>query len=116
MEKVLIYFTTYSVDNYYMVTSKDEVKKMSAEEFCKEFLPEEYECWDGKFKYGRFSEWKINENGSCNIKYKPCIGHSSFFPIREMDIIDTTKMEEDKLYSSDEMRSVGGYIDCGVPY
>ena len=116
-EKVLIHFTTYSGDNHYLVTSNPEVKKMTAEEFCKTFVPYEYEGWgDRKFEYGRFDIYKINTDGSCNIPYKPCIGHSMWFPIREQDIIDTTKMEDDKVYFSDEMSNIGAYIACSEPY
>ena len=115
--KVLVYFTSYSTDNYYMVTSNPDVKKMRGEEFCRTFIPDEYNGWEGKkFKYGRFKVYPIKDDGSCNIPYEPCNGTSMMFPIREQDIIDTTKMEDDKVYFSDEMSNIGAYIACSEPY
>lgn len=117
--KVLIYFTSYSGDDFYMVTSKPDIKGMNAENFCKTFIPEEYNGWaemNEPFKYGRFKKYKINEDGTCNILFEPCIGTSLPFQIREQDIIDTTKMEPDKKYFSDDMDVIDAFVECGVPY
>ena len=115
-KKILIHFTTYSGDDYYMVTSDPYIKKLFAKEFCERFLPEEYAYWGEKFKYGRFKTHKINDNGSCYIPYVPCIGSSMTIPLREQDVIDTSKMENDKLYSYDELCAIKGFLAFGEPY
>ena len=117
MKNILIHFTTYSGDNWYMISSDENVKNLNAKEFCERFLPVEYSCWNNhKFKYKRFKHYKINENGSCNIPYEPGIGISSPFLIRERDIIDTLKMENGKIYCSDSLMRNNAYIACAETY
>lgn len=84
MKNTLVYFTTYSGDNYYIVLPDENAKNLNAKEFCERFLPIEYSCWTNHtFKYKRFKCYEINEDGSCNIPYEPGIGISSPFQIRE---------------------------------
>ena len=117
MKNILVYFTTYSGDNYYIVLSEENVKNLNAKEFCERYLPVEYSCWINRtFKYQRFKCYKINEDGSCNIPYEPGIGISSPFQIREQDIIDTLKMEKGKLYSPDTLMRNNAYIACDEKY
>ena len=117
MKNTLVYFTTYSGDNYYMVSSDENVKNLNAKEFCERFLPVEYSYWNNRvFKYKRFKCYKINEDGLCNIPYEPGIGLSSPFQIIEQDVIDTLKMEKEKLYSSDTLMRNNAYIACGETY
>lgn len=62
LKKFLIRFKSYSFDNFYMLTTNNKLVdqktgklKITADKFCKTYIPYEYEGWNGrKFKYELF--------------------------------------------------------------
>ena len=87
----LIYFKSYSCDDYYMLVD-DDFKPGTAEEFCKNYLDYEYEGWAGsKFKYNAFRTYPVLENGLCIIPLS----------FEEIDVINTCKMKKNDCIFSD---------------
>lgn len=51
----IYYFKSWSGDEYFMKSKTKEFNKFQAKEFCKKYIPDEYEAWrDNGFKYEDF--------------------------------------------------------------
>ncbi len=87
----LVYFKSYSCDDYYMLVD-DDFKLGTAEEFCKIYIDYEYEGWEwNKFKYNAFRTYPVLENGLCIIPLS----------FGEIDVINTNKMKKNDCIFSD---------------
>lgn len=94
-ENKLVHFQSDSKDNYYMLVDST-FKCKSAEEFCKKYIPSEYEAWgNDKFDYSKFKIYNV-KNGLCEIP----LGAG------EKDVIDTTKMKMNVCVFSDNITFV----------
>lgn len=107
--KIVIRFKSYSFDKFYMLTSNEKLfssktkkLKITAKEFCKQYIPYEYEGWEAhgtKFKFEGFEFATVNSNGIATFINKTG-GPFVFF---EIEKIDTNDMPEDKAIFSDSI-------------
>lgn len=110
LKKFLIRFKSYSFDNFYMLTTNNKLVdqktgklKITADKFCKTYIPYEYEGWNGrKFKYELFEAWAVGDDGIVKVVNR--IGGPFVFV--ETDKIDTTEMPEDEALFSDSINFV----------
>lgn len=104
-KQYLIRFKSYSFDNYYMLTSNEKLftktgkLKISAKQFCKTYVPYEYEGWKGKkFQHEGITFTTVNSKGiAVFLNFINCGPFSSYVPER----IDTKDMPEDVAIFSD---------------
>ena len=107
LKKFLIRFKSYSFDNFYMLTTNNKLVdqktgklKITAKEFCKTYVPEEYEGWKRrKFEYELFEVWPVGDDGIAEVVNR--IGGPFIFT--ETDRIDTNEMPEDVALFSDSI-------------
>ena len=100
-KKVYIYvFKSYSYDTYYM---KSHTKKyLTAENFCKDKIPHEFECWDNNFKYNSFKIFETTEDGV--VKRNLVFGeYEEIVPadMKEYDIAYFTDQYSPNIFDSD---------------
>lgn len=107
LKKFLIRFKSYSFDNFYMLTTNNKLVdqktgklKITAKEFCKTYVPEEYEGWKRrKFEYELFEVWPVGDDGIAEVVNR--IGGPFIFT--ETDRINTNEMPEDVAFFSDSI-------------
>lgn len=110
LKKFLIRFKSYSFDNFYMLTTNNKLVdqktgklKITADKFCKTYVPYEYEGWKRrKFEYELFEVWPVGDDGIAKVVNR--IGGP--FVFTETDKIDTTEMPEDEALFSDSINFV----------
>lgn len=89
----IMHFKSYSYDHFYMLVD-DDFHPGSPTEFCKKYIPYEYEPWidEGRtFQYQYLREHPVLENGLCIIKLS----------FDEVDVINTNKMKKNVCDFSD---------------
>lgn len=107
LKKFLIKFKSYSFDNFYMLTTNNKLVdqktgklKITAEKFCKTYIPYEYEGWKkDKFKYELFEVWSVGNDGIAKVVNRI----SGPFIFTETDRINTNEMPEDIAFFSDSI-------------
>ena len=107
LKKFLIRFKSYSFDNFYMLTINNKLVdqktgklKITAKEFCKTYVPYEYEGWKRrKFEYELFEVWPVGDDGIAEVVNQIC----GPFVFTETDRINTKKMPEDEALFSDDI-------------
>ncbi len=107
LKKFLIKFKSYSFDNFYMLTTNNKLVdqktgklKITAEKFCKTYIPYEYKGWEkGKFEYELFEVWPVADNGIARVVNR--IGGPFIYTTTEK--IDTAEMPEDVALFSDSI-------------
>lgn len=88
--------------NEKLFNSKTKKLKITAKEFCKQYIPYEYEGWVApgtKFKFEGFEFATVNSNGIATFINKIGGPFVSF----ETEKIDTNDMPEDKAIFSDSI-------------
>lgn len=111
-KKFLIRFKSYSFDNFYMLTTNNKLVdpktgklKITADKFCKTYIPEEYEGWKGhKFEYELFEVWPVGDDGIANV----INSLNGPFIFTETVRINTKEMPEDKAIFTDSIDFVKG--------
>lgn len=107
LKKFLIRFKSYSFDNFYMLTTNNKLVdqktgklKITAKEFCKTYVPYEYEGWKWrKFEYELFEVWPVGNDGIAKVVNRI----DGPFIFIETDRIDTNEMSEDEALFSDSI-------------
>ena len=107
LKKFLIRFKSYSFDNFYMLTTNNKLVdqktgklKITADKFCKTYVPYEYEGWPrGKFEYELFEVWPVGDDGIAKVVNR--IGGPFIFTAT--DKINTKEMPEDVALFSDSI-------------
>ncbi len=105
LKKFLIRFKSYSFDNFYMLTSNNKLVdqqtgklKITAKDFCKTYVPQEYDGWKRrKFEYELFEVWPVGEDGVAKVINRL----KGPFLFAETEKINTKEMPEDVAIFSD---------------
>ena len=99
----IYYFVSYSGDEFFLKSQSNDYK-FKPEEFCKDFIPDEYNGWDGlNFKYKKFNVYQLPENKDY-VKINLMFGeHYRVFPdkLEEFDVAYFTDVYSPRIYNSD---------------
>ena len=62
-ETYILYFKSYSQDEYFMKTKDSKCKELTSKQFAKQYIPYEYEAWGNeKFQYDKFKVYTVKDN------------------------------------------------------